>query len=83
MTLSEYVDSIRDKRIAVIGCGGLGCNVATHLACAGIGRLLLLAISNRDYPVVQAIITIIACIVILNNFIVDVLYKMIDPRISR
>ena len=49
----------------------------------GIGRLLITSISNRDYPVVQAIITIIACIVILNNFIVDVLYKMIDPRISR
>lgn len=49
----------------------------------GIGRLLITSISNRDYPVVQAIITIIACIVILNNFIVDILYKMIDPRISR
>ena len=32
---------ISDKTAAVIGCGGLGCNVATHLACAGIGRLLL------------------------------------------
>ena len=32
---------ISDKTAAVIGCGGLGCNVATHLACAGIGKLLL------------------------------------------
>ena len=32
---------ISDKTAAVIGCGGLGCNIATHLACAGIGRLLL------------------------------------------
>lgn len=47
----------------------------------GLGRLLITSISNRDYPVVQAIIAIIACIVILINFIVDVLYKLIDPRI--
>lgn len=32
---------LSDKTAAVIGCGGLGCHVATHLACAGIGRLLL------------------------------------------
>ena len=32
---------LSDKSAAVIGCGGLGCNIATHLACAGIGKLLL------------------------------------------
>ena len=32
---------LSDKKAAVIGCGGLGCNVATHLACAGIGTLIL------------------------------------------
>ena len=32
---------ISDKSAAVIGCGGLGCNIATHLTCAGIGRLIL------------------------------------------
>lgn len=32
---------LSDKTAAVIGCGGLGCHVATHLACAGIGKLLL------------------------------------------
>ena len=32
---------ISDKCAAVIGCGGLGCNIAVHLACAGIGRLLI------------------------------------------
>ena len=32
---------ISDKTAAVIGCGGLGCNIATHLVCAGIGRLIL------------------------------------------
>ncbi len=32
---------ISDKSVCVIGCGGLGCNVAVHLAGAGIGRLYL------------------------------------------
>ena len=32
---------LSSKSAAVIGCGGLGCNIATHLACVGIGKLLL------------------------------------------
>ncbi len=47
----------------------------------GIGRLLLLSISNRDYPVVQAIVVIIAFVVVFMNFLADVAYQYIDPRI--
>jgi len=49
----------------------------------GFGRLLISSISNRDYPVVQAIIAIIAMIVIAINLLVDLLYPLIDPRIRR
>ena len=48
----------------------------------GIGRILLTSISNRDYPVVQAIIVLIAVWVIVINFVVDMIYKVIDPRID-
>lgn len=48
----------------------------------GISRILLTSISNRDYPVVEAIIMGIAMLVILINFLVDMIYRMIDPRIS-
>lgn len=48
----------------------------------GIGRILLTSISYRDYPVVQAIIVLIAVVVIVTNFCVDVIYQLIDPRIS-
>lgn len=48
----------------------------------GIGRILLTSISYRDYPVVQAIIVLIAFVVIATNFVVDVIYQLIDPRIS-
>lgn len=47
----------------------------------GIGRLLLYSISNRDYPLVQAIVVIIALVVIFMNFLADVVCQYIDPRI--
>ena len=46
----------------------------------GLGRILLTSISNRDYPVVEAIVLCIAVLVIVVNFLVDVLYHVIDPR---
>lgn len=49
----------------------------------GFGRLLITSISNRDYPVAQAIIVIIAFLVVVINFIVDTLYPLIDPRIKK
>lgn len=48
----------------------------------GIGRILLTSISYRDYPVVQTIIVLIAAVVIVTNFCVDMIYQLIDPRIS-
>lgn len=48
----------------------------------GLSRLLVTGISNRDYPVVQAIILLIAAGVTVINFLVDFLYQFIDPRIS-
>ncbi len=48
----------------------------------GIGRLLITSISARDYPVVQAIVTYITAIVVIVNFIVDVLYQLVDPRVK-
>ena len=48
----------------------------------GISRILLTSISNRDYPVVEAIIMGIAVIVIVVNFVVDIIYRIVDPRIG-
>ncbi|MDO4292898.1 MAG: ABC transporter permease [Eubacteriales bacterium] len=48
----------------------------------GLGRILLTSISNRDYPVVQAIIVFIAFLVIFTNFLVDLIYQRMDPRIT-
>lgn len=48
----------------------------------GIGRLLVTAISNRDFPVVQAVIVLATALVVVVNFVVDVLYRVIDPRVK-
>lgn len=47
----------------------------------GIGQLLITAISNRDFPLVQGIVMYITVAVVMINFIVDVLYSVLDPRI--
>ncbi|MCT1538894.1 MULTISPECIES: ABC transporter permease [Lysinibacillus] len=47
----------------------------------GIGQLLITAISNRDFPLVQGIVMYITIAVVMINFIVDVLYSVLDPRI--
>ena len=47
----------------------------------GMGNLLITSISNRDYPVVQGILVLIAALIIIINFVVDLLYGRIDPRI--
>lgn len=48
----------------------------------GLGRILLTSIQNRDYPVVLAIIMLIAAIVVISNLLVDVVYRLVDPRVE-
>ena len=53
----------------------------TIFAWPGVGRLSVQAIYNRDYPVVQASVFVLASIFVLVNLVVDVLYTYLDPRI--
>jgi peptide/nickel transport system permease protein len=53
----------------------------TVFAWPGLGRLIVTAINNRDYPVVQAAVTFAALAVVLLNVLVDVAYAYLDPRI--
>ncbi len=48
----------------------------------GIGRLLIMAVSTQDLPLVEGIVLYLAAIVVLINFGVDLLYRVIDPRIN-
>lgn len=48
----------------------------------GMGRLLLSSITSGDYPVVLAIVVLMAFLVVVMNFLADMLYQRIDPRIK-
>ncbi len=47
----------------------------------GIGRWYLNAIESSDYPVVQSVLFIYAILTIFANFVADILYGVLDPRI--
>jgi peptide/nickel transport system permease protein len=53
----------------------------TVFAWPGIGRLAYQAVLARDYPVVMTINTITAVLVLIGNFVADILYGIADPRI--
>jgi len=47
----------------------------------GLGKLLVDAVTHRDYPLIQALVLLLASIFVIVNFIVDMLYLVLDPRI--
>ena len=50
-------------------------------ALPGVGKLIFDAISNRDLMVVKNVVLLFAAIVVVVNFVVDILYALVDPRI--
>jgi len=84
-----FIQGLRNALIPVLTVFGL--QIGTLLGGAvltetifswpGIGKWLIEAIGARDYPVVQNGILLIACLVILVNFVVDILYGLANPRI--
>ncbi len=56
--------------------------VETVFSIPGLGRYFIQSILNRDYPIIMGTTIFLAAFVIIMNLLVDVLYKVIDPRIS-
>ena len=48
----------------------------------GLGKYFISSILNRDYPIIMATTVILAALVIIMNLVVDIAYKIVDPRIS-
>jgi dipeptide transport system permease protein len=55
----------------------------TVFAWPGMGRLAANAVFRRDYPVIQFIVLLIAVSVVSINFLIDVFYGLVDPRIRQ
>jgi peptide/nickel transport system permease protein len=55
--------------------------VESIFALPGIGRLLVGAIYTRDLVILQGVVLLVACGFVMVNFIVDMLYAVLDPRI--
>jgi len=53
----------------------------TIFAWPGVGRLAVDAIFSRDYPLVQAIVAVLATLFVVINLVVDLVYTYLDPRI--
>ncbi|MEM7129420.1 MAG: nickel ABC transporter permease [Chloroflexota bacterium] len=56
--------------------------IETIFAWPGIGRLIIQSIYNKDFPVVQAGVTLLAIIFVLVNLLVDLIYAWLDPRVQ-
>jgi peptide/nickel transport system permease protein len=67
-------------RIAYIITGALF--IEKIFAYPGLGSLTYSAISNRDLPLMQGILTVSVLMVLLINIVVDMMYKKIDPRVE-
>ena len=51
-------------------------------AVPGIGRAFVSSITNRDYPLIMGTTIVLACLIVIMNLVSDILYKVVDPRIT-
>ncbi|WP_323015315.1 ABC transporter permease subunit, partial [Devosia sp.] len=47
----------------------------------GVGSLIVSAVLRRDYPLIQGALLVVAGLYVLINFLIDMLYLIVDPRV--
>jgi len=55
--------------------------IEVFFSIPGLGREVLLAVNRSDYPVIQAVTVYLAAITMLINLAVDLMFKVVDPRV--
>jgi ABC-type dipeptide/oligopeptide/nickel transport system permease component len=81
--------ALKNAMIPIITLAGLNLVIMVNVAIAievvfnwpGVGQLLFDGMSNRDFPMVQGVVLMGGVMIVILNFIIDVLYAYIDPRI--
>jgi peptide/nickel transport system permease protein len=84
-----YAHALRNAAIPVVTVIGLQLGTLlsgaviteTIFAWPGVGRFVLIAVSQRDFPVVQASVIVFAALLACVNLIVDISYLFLDPRV--
>ncbi|HRX58408.1 MAG TPA: ABC transporter permease [Eubacteriales bacterium] len=56
--------------------------VETTYSIPGLGKYFISSILNRDYPIIMGTTVVLASLIIVMNLVVDIVYKLVDPRIS-
>src|SRR5260370_5891245 len=56
--------------------------IETVFSWPGLGRMLVEAVANSDYPLAQGAFLIIASVLVVMNFVADLLYGFLDPRVT-
>lgn len=56
--------------------------IETVFSWPGLGRMLVDAVSSSDYPLAQGAFLLIALVLVLGNFVADLLYGLLDPRVA-
>ncbi len=81
--------ALKNAMIPIITLAGLNLVIMVNVAIAievvfnwpGVGQLLFDGMSNRDFPMVQGVVLMGGIMIVVLNFIIDVLYAYVDPRI--
>jgi peptide/nickel transport system permease protein len=55
--------------------------IEVFFSIPGLGREVLLAVNRSDYPVIQAVTVYLAVLTMLINLLVDLMFKLVDPRV--
>ncbi|HHY30059.1 MAG TPA: ABC transporter permease [Syntrophaceticus sp.] len=86
----RYRHAARNSLLPVVTSTGLGFAsmisgvllVEIIFSYPGMGTLLYSSLLNRDYPLLQGILLLMAVVILLVNFLIDLVYHILDPRIS-
>jgi ABC-type dipeptide/oligopeptide/nickel transport system permease component len=83
------VHALKNAMIPVLTLAGLNLLIMVNVAVVievifnwpGVGQLLYDGLTNRDFPMVQGVVLMAGVMIVMLNFVIDILYAYVDPRI--